>query len=119
MRERLRKLIRETTSALGAAVVNSDGVVVVVETTDVMSEPASGLSEYGMVLEQLSAVNEVLGLGKSVSCQVDSDQRTTLIRRLNQHYFVALWLSGSQDADRAAFQLRLASTDLTLLNSGI
>ena len=112
MRDRLLQLLNETHGASGAAVVNSDGVVVMVETAELQAEPGSGISEYGMVIDQLNAVGSVFALGEPVDLRVDTEDRVTLMRRLNEHYFVVLWLSGSKISPRASFNLRLAATDL-------
>ncbi len=114
MREQLRKLLKETHGAQGVALVNSDGVVVAVETMEVSAEPDSGVSDYGMAIEQLGAINDVFPLGEPMSIKIESGARTTLMGRVNKHYFLAVWLAGQTVSKRAAFNLRLATTDLQL-----
>ena len=104
----LRQLLDASDGAIGAALVNSDGVIIHAESTHPSFDPASGLSEYGMVVQQLGNLNEVTPIGESTCCTVRSSARVTLIRQVSEHYFLALWLKTTAQVEKARFLLRLA-----------
>jgi len=110
--DHLKRLISTADGAIGAAVVNSDGVVIDVVSMQPCVEPAGGLSEYGMVVQQLAALNDVFPLGESPCCVVRTSERVTLLRRVNAKYFVALWIRASAQVAQAGFRLRLAAAEL-------
>ncbi|MBV69716.1 MAG: hypothetical protein CMH52_00075 [Myxococcales bacterium] len=112
MQEQLTRLVDDVDGALGAALLNSDGIVVHAVEPGKKSSLAHGLSEFGLVAKQLTSLNELSELGEPLSFKFDSSDRTLLLRPLGPNYFVALWLKGAHDALRAQFQLRIVSADL-------
>jgi len=114
LRNILRALIESAPGSQGAAIINSDGVVIDTLASSLSVEPASGLSEYGLVAQQLNSVRELLETGEHVDYTVQTPQRTTLMRRVNQHYFLAVWMGPSEHLGRARFRLRLAASQLAV-----
>ena len=96
------------------AIVNSDGLVVDSHASKLAVEPASGLSEYGLVAQQLDSIRSVLKTGHSIDYTVKTSERVTLIRRINQHYFLALWMDPNVRVGYARFRLRLAASELAV-----
>jgi predicted regulator of Ras-like GTPase activity (Roadblock/LC7/MglB family) len=108
----LSTLVNNTESALGAAVVNAHGIVIDLVSSSPTLVPESGLAEHGMVIQQLSALNREFPMGESICCRIRTADRITLLRRVGEFYFLALWIESKASVDKAAFQLRLAASDI-------
>lgn len=108
----LTALVNDTDSALGAAVVSADGIVVDLVSSNPTLTPESGLADHGMVIQQLSALNREFPMGESICCRIRTADRLTLLRRVGEYYFLALWLDTTASADKAAFRLRLTASEI-------
>ncbi|MEE2755628.1 MAG: hypothetical protein VYA30_03150 [Myxococcota bacterium] len=115
MEEHLNRLVDHIDGALGAALLNADGVVVHAVEPGKNLRLTHGLSEFGLVAKQLTSLDELSDLGEPLSFKFDSSDRTLLLRPLGPKYFVALWIKATHDALRAQFQLRIVSADLMAL----
>mgnify|MGYP001498114739 CR=1 FL=1 len=115
LQSNLEALVASTQDAMGAAVLNLDGVVIdAYDGTGLDPEPAHALPEFGQVIRQLRAVNETFSVGDMVSTEVRGADRITLLRPLNEHYLLAMWIRPNALVPQAKFRLRVAAPDVAL-----
>ncbi len=111
----LSDLVDVTDHALGAAVVSVDGLVIDAhDATGMDPEPAHALPEFGQVIRQLRAINEGFPLGDLLVTEVRSGERITLLRQLDAHYLLAMWVRPDASVSKARFRMRLASPDIAI-----
>ena len=111
----LSDLVDATDHALGAAVVSIDGLVIDAhDATGMDPEPAHALPEFGQVIRQLRAINEGFPLGDLLVTEVRSKERVTLLRQLDTHYLLAMWVRPEALVPKARFRMRLASPDISI-----
>ena len=114
LRDILRSLVETAPGSQGAAIINSEGVVVDTLTSGLAVEPASGLSEYGLVAQQLDSIRDLLNAGENVDYTIRTSERVTLVRRASPHYFVVVWVDPVARMGQARFRLRLAASHLAV-----
>ena len=111
----LEALVVSTEDAMGAAVLNLDGLVIdAYDGTGLDPEPAHSLPEFGQVIRQLGAVNETFTFGEMVVTEVRGVDRITLLRPLNEHYLLAMWVRPTAIIPKAKFRLRVAAPDVAM-----
>ena len=109
----LGQIVRKVEGALGAAVISVEGLVIeAVDRGGDAIQPDAALAEYGLAMRHLMDLDGVAELGELRHCALESQDRTTLIRRLSPSYLAALQIGPKALASRAAFELRVASRDL-------
>ena len=69
-------------------------------------------SEYSVVLGQIKQAATMLDLGATQEVAVQAENMITVIRLLNDEYFVAMALSPSGSMGRARYLLRVQATKL-------
>ena len=111
--ESLEKLVKSVDGALGAAVMNRNGVIVehVLNNSDSHCT-LDGLPELGPIFEQLDGMRDVFDPGSYRSCVIRGTHRSTLIRPLDGHYMAMLWVVPTTLLGKAKFKLRAISPDL-------
>ena len=111
--ELLREVIDQTDGALAGLVMGFDGI-----TVDSLVSGASDLNvetvgmEYSVVLTQIKQAAEMLALGATSEVTVQAKNMTTVIRLLNDEYFVALAIRPSGNLGKARYMLRLQAPKL-------
>jgi predicted regulator of Ras-like GTPase activity (Roadblock/LC7/MglB family) len=72
----------------------------------VPDRPASG-SEYSVILGQIREAVETLELGAAQEVSVSAENMTTVIRLLNEEYFVAIAIAPSGNLGKGRYLLRV------------
>lgn len=111
--ELLKEVIEQTDGALAGLVMGFDGI-----TVDSFVSGASDLNvetvgmEYSVVLTQIKQAAEMLALGATNEVTVQAQNMTTVIRLLNDEYFVALAIRPSGNLGKARYLLRIQAPKL-------
>lgn len=109
----LKDLVGKVKGARGAAVLNLDGLVVEAVDPDGKGvEPDDALPEYGLIVRQLSEIGAAAGIGGVDQLTIEGDDRTTLVRKLDDNYVAALVVDTGAILGKAHFYLRVAAPDL-------
>ena len=109
----LRGLVERTDGAIASLLMGFDGI-----TVDSYSRDPSALnvetvgSEYSVVLGQIKQAASMLDLGSAQEVAVQAENMTTVIRLLNDEYFVAMALSPSGSLGKARYLLRVEASKL-------
>jgi predicted regulator of Ras-like GTPase activity (Roadblock/LC7/MglB family) len=109
----LRDLVERTDGAIASLLMGFDGI-----TVDSYSRSPSALnvesvgSEYSVVLGQIKQAATMLDLGTAQEVAVQAQNMTTVIRLLNDEYFVAMALEPSGNFGKARYLLRMQAPKL-------
>lgn len=109
----LSTIVNKTPGALGAAVINLDGLTV--EAVDAYGHPAAAdtaASDYASVFKQLAGLRDSLDVGDLQEFTVSGTGRTILVRMLTSTYYAALAIAPDGLLGKGRYQLRIASPDL-------
>ena len=68
--------------------------------------------EYSVILSQISKAAEQLDAGTAREVSISAEHQTTLIRLINQEYFIALTLAPHGNLGKARYLLRMLSPKL-------
>jgi predicted regulator of Ras-like GTPase activity (Roadblock/LC7/MglB family) len=107
----LREVVEGTDGAIAGLLMGFDGITVDSYTRDEGSLGADGLealgSEYSQILGQIKQAVVALELGEAREVAVSAENMTTVIRLLNESYFIALALSPSGNLGKGRYLLRV------------
>ena len=109
----LRELVEHTDGAIASLLMGFDGI-----TVDSYSRAQASLnvesvgSEYSVVLGQIKQAAAMLELGSAQEVAVQAENMTTVIRLLNDEYFVAVALEPSGNFGKARYLLRIQAPKL-------
>jgi predicted regulator of Ras-like GTPase activity (Roadblock/LC7/MglB family) len=109
----LREVVENTDGAVAAILMGFDGITVdsyVGSATGVDMETVG--SEYSQVLTQIKQAAQMLEMGNAREVAVQAESMTTLMRLLNDEYFVALALQPTGNLGKARYLLRTQSSKL-------
>jgi predicted regulator of Ras-like GTPase activity (Roadblock/LC7/MglB family) len=109
----LREVVENTDGALASILMGFDGITVDSYTgaqSTVDMETVGG--EYSQVLMQIKQASQMLEMGAANEVAVQAENMTTLIRLLNEEYFVALAIEPTGNVGKARFLLRLQAGKL-------
>lgn len=111
-KELLQDVVDGTDGAVAGLVMGFDGIAV--ETYAAKDDvPAETIGmEYSVVLGQIRQAAEMLDLGATHEVSVRAEGMTTVMRLLNEEYFVALALLPHGNPGKARFKLRLRAAEL-------
>ena len=109
----LREVVTNTDGGVAALLMGLDGIPVdqfVAEgaQTDVES---IGM-EYSVILSQIKKAADMLQAGAAREVAIQAERMTTLIRLLNDQYFVAVALRPDGNLGKARFLLRMSAPKL-------
>ena len=109
----LRELVERTDGAIASLLMGFDGITVdsYTRAPDALNVESVG-SEYSVVLGQIKQAAAMLDLGTAREVAVQADNMTTLIRLLNDEYFVAIALAPSGNIGKARYLLRIEAPKL-------
>src|SRR5262245_54730360 len=112
-KEVLRELVERTDGAIASLLMGFDGITVDSYTRDpgALNVETVG-SEYSVVLGQIKQAATMLDLGSTQEVAVRAENMTTVIRLLNDEYFVAVALSPSGSLGKARYLLRVEASKL-------
>ena len=109
----LRELVERTDGAIASLLMGFDGI-----TVDSYSRDPNALnvetvgSEYSVVLGQIKQAATMLDLGATQEVAVQAENMITVIRLLNDEYFVAMALRPSGNVGKARYLLRVQASEL-------
>lgn len=109
----LREVVERTDGGLAALLMGYDGIPVdqyVRDEQPLEVEPIG--MEYSVILSQIRKAAEMLDAGLAREVTVQAERMTTVIRLLNDEYFVAVTLTPEGNAGKARFLLRTSAQKL-------
>ena len=111
-REHLQPMVSGVEGAIVASVMGFDGISI--ETVEAANASAKEgldvgtmLIEYSAILNQIRRAAEVLESGLVTEISVNTEEMVTLVRLLNQDYFVVLALSPDSNYGKARYLMRV------------
>lgn len=111
-KELLQEVVDGTEGAVAGLVMGFDGIAVETYTAnDEVPTETIGM-EYSVVLGQVRQAAEMLELGETREVSVRAESMTTVMRLLNEEYFVAVALLPHGNPGKARFALRMRSAEL-------
>ncbi len=106
-REVLEEVVRETDGGIAALLMGIDGIAVERYVADDSPLDVESIGmEYSVILSQIRKAAELLDAGTANEVAVTADRMTTVIRLLNEQYFVAIALKPEGNLGKARFLLR-------------
>jgi len=117
-REHLEAVVGAVDGSVTCAVMGFDGIAVDTLQPDARAEEAaaldlqSALIEYGNILGQLKNAAQNLKAGALSEISVNTDKLLTIMRMVNQDYFVVLALLPEGNYGKGRYALRLAAPKL-------
>lgn len=111
----LRNVVTNVDGALCCSIMGFDGIVVETERAPRATIPTdleTAWVEYANAMQQLRASVSPLGTGELSECALHTAGTTTIIRLLNDDYFVALGLLPTGNYGKGRYLLRLAASSL-------
>jgi predicted regulator of Ras-like GTPase activity (Roadblock/LC7/MglB family) len=109
----LREIVERTDGAIASLLMGFDGITVdsYSKTTSSLNVESVG-SEYSVVLGQIKQAAAMLDLGAAHEVAVQAENMTTVIRLLNDEYFVAMALEPAGNFGKARYLLRVQAPKL-------
>jgi predicted regulator of Ras-like GTPase activity (Roadblock/LC7/MglB family) len=117
-REHLEAVVSAVDGAVLCSVMGFDGIAVDTHQPDARAADSASMDlnaalvEYGNVLGQLKNTAQTLKTGPISEVAVNSDKVMTLLRMVNQDYFVVLALLPDANYGKGRYALRLAAPRL-------
>jgi predicted regulator of Ras-like GTPase activity (Roadblock/LC7/MglB family) len=109
--ETLREVVEGTEGAIAGLLMGFDGITVDSYTRDESALGLEGLealgSEYSQILSQIRQAVSALELGEAREVAVSAENMTTVIRLLNESYFIALTIAPSGNLGKGRYLLRV------------
>ncbi|MDX2009766.1 MAG: hypothetical protein SFW67_06235 [Myxococcaceae bacterium] len=112
--EHLKSIVQQVDGAIACSVMGFDGIAVETEPRD-MPESAAELDlqaawvEFANLMSQAKQTAETLKTGKVAELSINSEKVITLLRMVNQDYFLVLGLLPSGNYGKARYVLRLTA----------
>jgi predicted regulator of Ras-like GTPase activity (Roadblock/LC7/MglB family) len=106
--EILREAVENVEGAVGAMIIDSDGLTVEDYLLDSPVDSQSLGAEYSTLLRSVERASESLGLGTTEEISVISEGCIVLARRINREYFIALIMKPEANFGKGRFILRKA-----------
>ena len=112
-REVLQSVVDQTEGGIAGLLMGFDGIPVehYVKPDQDFDVQTVGM-EYSVVLKQIQQAAEMLNAGGAREVSIQADRMTTVVRLLNEEYFVAVTLSPHGNAGKARYLLRLSAGEL-------
>jgi predicted regulator of Ras-like GTPase activity (Roadblock/LC7/MglB family) len=109
----LREVVENTDGALASILMGFDGITVDSYAGDKSQVDMETVgSEYSQVLTQIKQAAQMLEMGTANEVAVQAENMVTLMRLLNDEYFVALALTPQGNIGKGRFLLRLQAGKL-------
>jgi predicted regulator of Ras-like GTPase activity (Roadblock/LC7/MglB family) len=112
--EVLREVVDGTEGGVAGLLMGYDGIPV----QNYMREGGDGSSvetvgqEYSVILKEVRKASELLDTGEAHEIAIKTERMTTVVRMLNDEYFVAITLEPGGNAGKARFLLRTRAQKL-------
>ncbi|HEX5659696.1 MAG TPA: hypothetical protein VFX59_21020 [Polyangiales bacterium] len=109
----LRDTVERTEGAIGGLIMGFDGITLeqYVRLGKALDIETVGM-EWSIVLSQISKAAEQLDAGATQEVAIRAEKLTTVIRLLNDEYFIALTLSPNANTGKGRYLLRVAAPRL-------
>lgn len=113
-REVLQEVVERTEGGVAGLLMGFDGIPV----DQYVREDAAGMDvetigmEYSVILKDIRKAAELLEAGGAREVSIQAEKLTTVIRLLNEEYFVAVTLTPDGNYGKARFLLRTAGSKL-------
>jgi predicted regulator of Ras-like GTPase activity (Roadblock/LC7/MglB family) len=110
----LKDIIARTEGALAGLVMGFDGISVdaFIAEGDSPVEVENVGMEYSVILKEIKRAAELLDAGTAREVSIQAEKMTTVIRMINDDYFVAVALRPDGNYGKARFLLRTAAPKL-------
>lgn len=109
----LRDVVENTDGALASILMGYDGITVESYAGSKATVDMETVgSEYSQVLNQVKQAAQMLDMGTAKEVAVQAENMVTVMRMLNDEYFVALALKPTGNVGKGRFLLRLQSGKL-------
>jgi predicted regulator of Ras-like GTPase activity (Roadblock/LC7/MglB family) len=103
----LRDVVERTEGGIAGLLMGYDGIPVEnYVRADARVDVESVGMEYGVILSQIMKAAKMLEAGDAREVSIQADRLTTVMRLLNEQYFVALTMSPHGNIGKARFLLR-------------
>jgi predicted regulator of Ras-like GTPase activity (Roadblock/LC7/MglB family) len=112
-REALKQVVDGTEGGIAAILMGYDGIPLeqyIVDEAELNVETVG--MEFSVVLSQIRKAAEMLEAGTAREVTIHAEQMTTVIRLLNDEYFVAVALRPTGNSGKARFLLRTGAAKL-------
>ena len=113
--ELLKDVVHRTEGALAGLVMGFDGIAVdtyVRGDTEVPFEVENVGMEYSVILKEIAKAAELLDSGAAREISIQAEKFTTVIRLINDDYFVAVTIRPEGNYGKARFLLRTRVPEL-------
>lgn len=109
-REALKEMVDSTEGGIAGLLMGYDGIPVeqYVKDDGALNVEAIGM-EYSVILTQIRKAAEMLEAGSAREVAIQAEKMTTVIRLLNNDYFVAVTLSPDGNFGKARYLLRTSA----------
>ena len=109
----LREVVERTEGGIAGLVMGFDGIAVerYLKTGAELDVESIGM-EFGVLLQQIGKAAQQLDIGATQEVSVRAERQTTVMRLLNDEYFVALTLSPGGNLGKGRFLLRTLTPKL-------
>jgi predicted regulator of Ras-like GTPase activity (Roadblock/LC7/MglB family) len=109
----LRDVVERTEGGIAGLVMGFDGIPVeqYQKSGSTLDVETMGM-EYSVVLGHITKAAEQLETGAAQEVAIRADRQTTVIRYINDEYFIALTLGPQGNIGKGRFLLRMASPKL-------
>lgn len=117
-REHLEAVVTQVSGSVACSLVGFDGIAVDTHQPEARAQDAaaidlsSALTEYGNLLGQLKATAQTLKTGAVGEMSVNTEKVITIMRMVNQDYYVVLALLPDGNYGKGRYALRLAAPKL-------
>jgi predicted regulator of Ras-like GTPase activity (Roadblock/LC7/MglB family) len=114
-REVLQEVVERTEGGVAGLLMGFDGIPVdhyVREGADLAVDVETVGMEYSVILKDIKKAAELLEAGNAKEISIQAEKLTTVIRVLNEEYFVAVTLRPDGNYGKARFLLRTAGSKL-------
>jgi len=111
----LREIVENTDGALASILMGLDGIAVesyARPQTHPEVDVESVGSEYSQVLPQIKQAAQMLEMGSAQEIAIQAENMVTVLRLLNDEYFVALALAPHGNIGKGRFLLRVQASKL-------
>lgn len=109
----LREVVENADGAVASILMGFDGI-----TVDSYASDSSGVdmetvgSEYSQVLMQIRQAAQMLDMGSASEVAIQAENMTTLMRLLNEEYFIAVAMRPQGNIGKARYLLRTSAPKL-------
>lgn len=112
-REAIRRFVDATEGAQAGLLMDFEGIAVeAYSKKDASCDVEAVGAEASVVVKSIQRAGEMLEVGQMREISFHSDQLTTLIRVLNENYFLALTLGPDGNFGKARYMLRTTAPQL-------